>query len=205
MRVCVGFGLMALSSLAFSEIIWEQGPSVDAEGGAFSVNEQQLADSFDVATDVTVRHATWWGSFLGSDPALGDREFNVSILTNFEGKPFTPTTEAVLATYVFAGMDTASGETVYRFDADLSGFNLTGGNTYWISIVDPQPGSQFRWHNGDGAGSASYFSWNGSDWQPIGDPVRDDMAVRLSTVPEPATLVALSLGAALLVRRKRRR
>lgn len=79
-------------------------------------------------------------------------------------------------------------------DVSTAGWNVTSGTTYWL-VAFPSPNSNHGWNfNSIGATGIHYAggNYNTSNTQGV---------FRLSTVPEPATVIALIIGVAALARR----
>ena len=78
------------------------------------------------------------------------------------------------------------------------GWNVTAGTTYWL-VAFPAFNTNHGWHwNSTGATGIHYYggNYNASVTQGV---------FRLSTVPEPATVLGLLLGISALARRQKRK
>jgi len=210
------FRLLALGVLVFSVSVasaqlYSQLPLPDAEGGAYSDNNQTIADNFTTSASAPVNHITFWGSFdtQGNPfPSGGSRQVSASFYDDAAGSVGTLLQqENLTATFVASGLFTAQQDTIYQFDMDWAGptfFTPTAGTQYWFSVYDTESINSFRWHNGATGSGVSNFSSDGrTTWNA--DDGRPDYAFVLNpgAVPEPASMVALGLGAAALLRRRK--
>jgi hypothetical protein len=106
----------------------------------------------------------------------------------------------------------ASSQTVYRYEADLSGLVLNPGAVYWISIQAVNDGtepSQWGWQE-------SWQHWNDNavhkGFPPAGTPQPgwwhlnpgEDLAFEINLVPVPTTLLLLGSGLIGLIGFRRR-
>jgi len=81
-------------------------------------------------------------------------------------------------------------------DVSGAGWNVTAGTTFWL-VAFPSPNSNHAWNwNSTGVTGIHYAGggYNPSNTQGV---------FRLSTVPEPHTVLALVVGAVALARRKK--
>ena len=102
---------------------------------------------------------------------------------------------SVLGTGTSGGFKT----TVYAFAAELPvAFAATGGTNYWLSIssVAPAGDVQWAWFSGSGGDASSLQVLNGETdiWRGR------DRAFTLESVPEPATLLMLTVGLSIRMR-----
>lgn len=81
---------------------------------------------------------------------------------------------------------------VHMFDISLKNVGLTAGQSYNLVLWDAMQGVQ----------STSYLDGGGDILRPGGS---ETLNVTVGAVPEPASIIALGLGAIALVRRRRRR
>ena len=204
--------VLATSAASFGQVIYSQAPTPQGDGGAFSYPSQSIADNFTVTSDASYNHVAFWGSyfFTGDRLNIGDqksfviRRYTTAAAANI---PLTKLTETVVNATVTQKTTTADfGDTVYRFDADVADNNITGGVQYFLNVAATATEAGFRWHTASLSDTVAAFSGNdGASWSPLGDPKRQNMAFELSqAVPEPATLLVMTLGAAVLAKRLRR-
>lgn len=214
------FATAALTVVASANaaIIFSQ-PTTNADGyysDGVSTNGSQfygqsIADDFSVgAPGYTVNKITFWGSseafvanslanFASFDITVFNTSFGVVQSLNIPQANFTITP---------TGSSNSAGGSEFKFEVTTN-FNLTAGN-YWFNVgsVNSDPnGDAFVWSTstaGDDDLAFTFFDANG--WQGFSDTVNKGMAFQLegTAVPEPATMAALGLGVAALIRRRRK-
>jgi len=149
----------------------------------------------DRGTDVTV---TMVNDFGGGDLAL------VLLDSNGSGAPGNPLV-------AFTGNTNPHSSGNYNFTAN-SAYTLTGGNTYFIELIDYNHGTtqeEYTWNessvnSGTAAGSWSEYNPGGS-WY-FNPFVTTSMQVNgLAVAPEPGTLSCLALGGIALLKARRRK
>ena len=96
--------------------------------------------------------------------------------------------------------DFGGGDEVYQFSANsIPSVALAGSQQYWISIVNSQSSSSWRWAVSNTPGDlAASRQGDGSAWKTLSG-LRQDEAFTLlspgvSAAPEPASLTLLGLG-----------
>ena len=95
----------------------------------------------------------------------------------------------------------------YFYEALLSApAALAANTTYWLEIVQVgDPNSTFRWEASQQVSIFAPFAFKNTDipdWQLT--TFDANLAFQLSTVPEPSTVLLLSIGALGILRRRRK-
>jgi hypothetical protein len=179
--------------------------------------QSQVADNFVLtAPNVIVTDIHWWGVYWNPGPPGDLQAFNIYFYNDAGGVPtgggMTNPEVTAIASYTIpfaAANETPAGPTNYfSYDAALSPpLTLNAGTPYWVAIqaVMAFP-PQWGWATSNGtAGNAKQgFPYlNMPFWTQIvptgGTGV--EMAFYLTGIPEPASLLLLSLGGLLLRRR----
>lgn len=181
----------------------------DGQTQASTFYNQRMADNFTLGASAgyVVNSITWWGGSEGEffDDLTNMAGFEIEIYDGAMATVYNSTTAtgSLTVTDLGPGM---FGPNVYEFT--LGGLNASigmGGN-YLISIggiyVNPLDDA-FVWQTGIGDGTL-YYNLDRGD--VFGSSVASDSAFRLdgTIVPEPATMAALGLGVAALLRRRRK-
>jgi len=202
---------LAVSASFASADLYTQGPVPGGEGGAFSDVNQIMADNFVTGSSASVTGITFWGSFFLAGnpfPSGGSRNVLARFYDNNGGQPgLLLGSQTISTTFAATGGLSGSGDEVYKFDwSGPAFFSATAGTQYWLSIMDTEGTNSFRWHNGlNGDGNAAFSTDGTNSWSFSGGD-RGDMAFVLNptVVPEPASMIALGLGAAAVLRRRKR-
>jgi hypothetical protein len=207
---------LSVSSAAQGEIVVDQPPNQtngqasDTEfiaSGSGSATWQLIADDFMLAAPAVARHISFWGFFGGNfdefpEPAPLSETLRVRIYgaRTVDG---LPDSRNVLIEEVFSNpLRTPTGLTValgplppeYQYDLDFTvPLFLSANETYWIELAQlGDINSHFRWERGTGPISDFAFqNPNVTDWGNL----PGNFAFRISTVPEPASIYLLILGA----------
>lgn len=204
---------------ANAAIIFSQ-PSTSADGyytdglstGGSQFYGQSMADDFSVGgPGYTVNKVTFWGgseNFFGPADLTNFSAFDINILDGSFNVVQTISAPKASFTITPTGSNNTGGGIEYKFELTTN-FNLAAGN-YWFNVgsinVAPQDDA-FVWSTssaGDDDLAFTFFDANG--WQGLTDTANKGLAFQLegTAVPEPATMAALGLGVAALIRRRRK-
>ena len=171
---------------------------------------QQLAQEFQFPTNTSITSVDWYGFFSGinvyNNDAAKTGRFTLELFANAGGIPGTllagTTTGTMIGTYT--GVDSIVGNHVYKWSLSFNPIPLTGGETYWLGIKNPDANKNWNWSLAASDGSdtvvfrnGNAFPWNstnlnpaGTDLQAFGFSGTSDPA----PVPEPSSFVLLCLG-----------
>jgi hypothetical protein len=210
---------MATLIPAHAATIYSQPLNLNGDGGAYSYSNQQLADAFQLSAAASLSNLSWYGdNFANTFP--GTVAFTINLYNDNAGLPANSpfSSQAVTASASDTGLSEADCcsalAEIFKFDATLpSSVALSGGTTYWLSILDASGSSNtFRWANGTttwvgdpGTACCSTSFWNSESG--LRAQVAYDLNPAASAVPEPASLLLLGTGIAgigLAVWRKRK-
>jgi hypothetical protein len=170
---------------------------------------QQVADDFQLAGPfLTITQVQWWGGYgFNPDPSPGDN-FKIRFFYDIDGSPvvdpFTTMSASSLSRTVTSltasSWGSHDGGTVYKYLVDLPApITLSAGTTYYLSVIN-NTSSTWGWLE-DGSPSHWYRLSDSNSWQYSG---RDtNLSFELLAVPEPATLLLLSMGGIALLRKRR--
>jgi PEP-CTERM motif len=170
----------------------------DTTGG--NGNFATVYDNFTLGASSTIDGVTWVGSYFNPPTPGTITSFDVSFYSDSSGTPgalLGVTTISGNASETSLGIDNA-GDPVFAYSAAVTPFSALAGTQYWLSIV-PSLGfpPQWGWETGTGGDGASYQVFFGS-----GATTGVDQAFTLignvGAVPEPSTLVMLSIGSVTL-------
>lgn len=203
--------ICGLAAASFATDFANKPYALNGDNGPFSENGgQQIADEFTSQASGQVGHVRLWGNYYGyGDPynTGASLQFRIRFYDDNAGTP-------MLASFfdVFVSLDltdtgvSQSGDTIYQFDGDISGPNLSMGTVYYFQALEADGStsdSSFRWNNAADDGSVQFFRYSDTgSWSTEGAS-RANRAFVLSPVPEPASAAALGLGLLALMRRKR--
>lgn len=151
-----------------------------------------LADDFEPAFDRTIAFVEWWGS-------LSEGPWQVTLYANSDPDPASPDDGgSSVVVEPFLVQEWSSGIFYYAADLSDAAWQLTRGDSYWLSVASFEPG--WTWALGDGRPEfgwqrqlAAGFSGDGP-WVPLDPPAHLAFGVWPTLVPEPGTLALLGLG-----------
>ncbi len=171
---------------------------------------QLMADDFvlPMAYDITDVH--WWGAYsTGTYPLPPSDDFTIAFHTD-DGGGFPSADPLAGASYAAGDVgrsdtgDTISGDAIYAYSYDLPApLSLAGGTTYYISIYNATPDSNWLWETGDGPNDLVWYRSSPTEDWIIVSGSGDDLAFELTVangeviIPEPVTST-LFVGSVLL-------
>lgn len=177
---------------------------------------QLFADSFVIAGEGSVSHVTWWGLYGGwgtsTHAPAGDEAMRITFYEARAGDGLPG--QILYQENVLNPQRVATGVNLidicpdcpeYKYDVDLSSpVSVSASAQYWLEIAQVGlSNSIFHWLNSDDINIAygdAYINPYLSDWSFI---PHEDLSFQLQGTPEPASAVALGIGGALVMRRRR--
>ena len=184
-----------------------------------------VMSSFQFAQTSSVTSVSWQGLYVSTDlsanpPAADSSSFTLSVFASSGGTPgailgsetfnvgsggVQETFLAFSTNFVFAGSDTPTTAAVYDYNLALSASAvLAGGTPYFLSIVanttNPAGSPYWLWMSG-GDNGPSYSNYTTG---PVSTLSRT-FSIDGSAVPEPSSIVTLTLGVAAIFGLRRRR
>jgi len=196
--------LSLASAAAWADTVVYNGGSPDL-GGTYYADSAYTASvyiSFVLPAGVTsISDAEWWGgcyNLYTSGSCGSSPSFTISVLSSTGGAPGT-----VIATYAVGGADqTATGSSIvgppayaeYVYNAYFPVTSLTPGTTYFFEIT----GTTGTNENGEfGVETTSTAPAGVVAYQSFGGPpglINAELALQLTSVPEPSTWAMMLLG-----------
>jgi len=208
--LCICIGLPAAADVIYRNA----GPRNELMPYSDRAFPQMLADSFTLQSgSTTVTQVHWWGGY-GHSPLPNVDQFVISIYGDQNGTPsIDPIFETSITSYTRAlssPPDRFNGDT-YAYSAFIGNVSLQAGRRYYLSITNNTygVGSGWAWSDGCHNCSDSYFRTD-----PNGPWRLDGLLLNLAfyltddptPIPEPSSLMLLSVGmAGLAIRRLARR
>ena len=189
------------------------GPPSDTSYTIFGQPEatQQVAEDIVLDAPAGIRRTRWWGFYDLNNPPIMDELFRVRIYPPRPGDNLPDEANVLREEFFVDPLRTATGKSIataefpdeYLYQVDLATpFQMLGSTLYWLEIV--QIGgfdTAFRWELalGDTGGAAVKGTFvPGDDWMLFSTTVT---AFQLSTIPEPASLAFVGLGACVFLKR----
>ena len=163
--------------------------------GATAPNLQNFATAYDdfvLASDGLLTEVSWIGAYDLSTPGLAP-DFTVSIFTGLDS---TLGSGVLVDSFnVGSANETANGDVAdyFSYTADMSGFglHLTGGTTYWLSVVANLDfgDAGWGWAFSDIGNDVSFQDFGDTSLTRYDDQV--DYAFSVTAVPEPGSAIVL--------------
>lgn len=171
--------------------------------------QQAMAEDFTLSANSNVTSIVFSGAsenfdgsdnldnFSSFDVVIYDTNFNVVNSANYSLSSLNATANGVSGSFTDA--------TGYNFTATTN-LNLAAG-TYWLhvgAVLVDGGGNAFQWSSADGNTNFAADFFDGSGYSTFAAEPGMAFAINGTTVPEPASMVALGLGAAAFLRRRRK-
>ena len=97
------------------------------------------ADYFVLSENSTLRRIEFWGIYFPAQTATSSDNFKIHIFDDQNGLPSVSAIHEITLADVKRDKTTtrlSTGETVYRYQAQLNDLDLDKERTYWLSIVN---------------------------------------------------------------------
>lgn len=213
------FAVMAtLSSSAFASDVW-YGGDFDGRNGYFSNLGPDLFGFEGICyDDFTWNSANPAGHIHGS--IFADGATNMPVYWEIRSGMSTSGLGTLVASgdsaATFTNIGNAFGFNVFDFQANIGPVALTNGNTYWLGVAtDTRVGGNgseigaIGTTSGVGGVGSPLLNHNALQWDANANTIvdsQDDLSLGISAaaVPEPASMAALGLGVAALLRRRKK-
>ena len=193
------------SNLSATTIFSNLGPG-DSFGGVPAGTVSSSSASFGVRFEQAVAFTpsgvpgTVWtvdSIDIGLSLVAGANDVVLKLLTDATGQP-----GSVIETIPLSGAITGTpGNPSLAQASSVINPTLTAGTTYWLTASTSGSGTQMSWQGSPTSGGQA-FSRNGAPW--IVNNVTNQGAFRLTAlVPEPSTLLLLTVSTAALFQRRR--
>ena len=216
-RLLVSIALAATPLAALPAVLVNQAATTNPDGyfsDAYSTAGSQtyaqtLADTFVLSGFSTVTSITFDGSseYYQNADLTNLSGFQVRVLDSSYNVLYDTTVATSVLAPTITGATNVAGGTEYLFT--LSGLNLSlASGTYVLNIgaVESDPNSDaFVWSVGSGGGGThlSNATFTSSGYATYADDLAFTVNGTVQATPEPASLAALTVGAAVLLRRRR--
>ena len=147
-------------------------------------------DNFTLDSATSIGKVKWYGEFFSGEPAPISN-FLIQFWSDNSGPNAELFSETIVGNAHETLVEKIGNFNLYQYGMDLSlPFQALAGTTYWLSIqatLDYPP--QWGWYQGKGGDGVAYQDFFGE----IG-AIPKDLAFSLASVPEPITILLLSLG-----------
>ncbi len=163
------------------------------------------ADDFVLASTEFITSLSWTGAYAFDNTPPAIDNFTISFyLDDGAGSPgvLQSSFNVGAVSRVDSGSD-LFGFDIFEYSSSISGQNITGGQTYWVTVSNDTTGEPDNWFWGVGFNNGNSLSSvdGGASWTAAGH----QQDFRLSVIPEPSTLGIAGLLAVGYVLRRRRR
>lgn len=190
--VLISFVLAPLAT-SNAAVVYEQLPDNSGARSSSTLNYvggspgYRSADDFTLSEDTLIHDLHWWG-FHNDSVSSGLNAFTFTFYSDNAG---IPGAELLTTT---GTLDIVSGAGADFYSSILADDFLAGaGTTYWLSIYNAASGAAWAWSHADGSGLQTSDP-PGDQWSSV-----SGLAFSLtseSKIPEPTTVILLSLGLA---------
>lgn len=201
--------IVSLGAIAAqADVLWDQGPAHGTYKGNWdsTTGAQELADSFVLPQDSVI---TGYHHYTGGEYNLGERSFHFALFAdsnNAPGAELLSFDDDFDSTGSWGSMWGGQGNYINQANFTFSPFAVSGGVKYWLAVTQNRPfGSACSATGtlmGDGIFASRYADYSWLTQTRLGDVV---MQILGNPVPEPSTMIVLGIGAAIVVRRRRRK
>ena len=161
----------------------------DSASGGFG-DFAKAYDNFTLDSATSIGKVKWYGEFFSGEPAPISN-FLIQFWSDNSGPNAELFSETIVGNAHETLVEKIGNFNLYQYGMDLSlPFQALAGTTYWLSIqatLDYPP--QWGWYQGKGGDGVAYQDFFGE----IG-AIPKDLAFSLASVPEPITILLLSLG-----------
>ena len=161
----------------------------DSASGGFG-DFAKAYDNFTLDSATSIGKVKWYGEFFSGEPAPISN-FLIQFWSDNSGPNAELFSETIVGNAHETLVEKIGNFNLYQYGMDISlPFQALAGTTYWLSIqatLDYPP--QWGWYQGKGGDGVAYQDFFGE----IG-AIPKDLAFSLASVPEPITILLLSLG-----------
>lgn len=164
---------------------------------------QTIADNFQLANDSEITRLVWTGNYESGLPAQDGFEAIFSVDVDAGPNPVLRRIASARFTTVSrvdTGLD-IFGRDVFEYQAIITGgINLSGGQNYFLTLVNETPGNRWAW-GADNTFGTAYYSNDNVTYLPFTGT--QDFQLYGTAVPEPSGLLLLGVALPWLARRRR--
>jgi hypothetical protein len=147
-------------------------------------------DDFTLDSATSIGKVKWYGEFFSGEPAPISN-FLIQFWSDNSGPNAELFSETIVGNAHETLVEKIGNFNLYQYGMDLSlPFKALAGTTYWLSIqatLDYPP--QWGWYQGKGGDGVAYQDFFGEN-----GAIPTGLAFSLASVPEPITILLLSLG-----------